>query len=462
MKRKKLFTAMVFFSILVIPAALLAMPTVFPHGTTIYKPDKCFNGYTILPTKGSQTVLIDMNGNVVKHWGNVSNEEHPVKLLKGGYVMGATGNPGRIWGDDYSNDLSVVDWDGNIIWSYKKAGMHHDFQREGNPVGSYVPGMEANPKGGKTLILSNKIVKNKKISDKPLLDDIIYEVDYDGKVIFEWLASDHFKEMDFDEIAKTVMYRYPNYSATRTPGKVGGDWIHINTASWLGPNKWYDKGDQRFNPDNIIYDGRQTTTTGIIDRKTGKLVWQMGPDFTKTKELRRIGPTIGLHHAHMIPKGLPGEGNLLIFDNGGYGGYGLPNPTSPTGLNNARSDFSRVLEMDPVKMKVVWEYTANKAGFRDRCKFYSDYISSAQRLPNGNTLITEGAFGRLFEVTPEYETVWEYVSPFYFPTEGFNMVYRAYRYPYDYVPQLKKPVEKAVIPPENTMLWLEDRRIVIK
>jgi len=131
MKRKKLFTAMVLFSILVIPAALLAMPTVFPHGTTIYQPDKCWNGYTILPTKGSQTVLIDMNGNVVKHWGNVSNEEHPVKLLKGGYVMGATGKPGRIMGDDYSNDMSVVDWDGNIIWSYKKAGMHHDFREKG-------------------------------------------------------------------------------------------------------------------------------------------------------------------------------------------------------------------------------------------------------------------------------------------------------------------------------------------
>lgn len=462
MKRKKLFGTLVLISVLLIPAALLAFPTVFPHGTTIYKPDKCFNGYTIMPTKGSQTVLIDMNGNVVKHWGNVANEEHPVKLLPGGYVMGGTGNPGRIIGDEYSNDLSVVDWDGNIIWSYKQAGMHHDFQREGNPVGYYVPGMEPNVKGGKTLILSNKIVKNKRISDKKLLDDIIYEVDYDGKIIFEWLASDHVKEMGFDQEAKTTMYKYPNYRATRTPGAVGGDWIHINSASWLGPNKWYDKGDERFHPDNIIYDGRQTQTTGIISRKTGKLVWHMGPDFTLDKKLKKIGITIGLHHAHMIPKGLPGGGNILIFDNGGYSGYGVPNPSSPTGLNNALSDFSRVVEIDPVKMKKVWEYTANKAGFRDRCRFYSDYISSAQRLPNGNTLITEGAFGRLFEVTPEHETVWEYVSPFYYHTEKFNMVYRAYRYPYEWVPQLKKPVEKAVIPPENTMLWLEDRRIVIK
>jgi hypothetical protein len=152
----------------------------------------------------------------------------------------------------------------------------------------------------------------------------------------------------------------------------------------------------------------------------------------------------------MIPAGLPGAGNILILDNGGYGGYGAPNPGAPTGINNALRDHSRVIEINPLTLKIVWEYTAKKAGYRDNCRFYSDYVSSAQRLPNGNTLITEGAFGRLFEVTPKYKTVWEYISPYYAPAENFNLVYRAYRVPYDYVPQLKKPVEKAVIPPENS------------
>ncbi|KAA2300387.1 thioredoxin, partial [Clostridioides difficile] len=76
-------------------------------------------------------------------------------------------------------------------------------------------------------------------------------------------------------------------------------------------------------------------------------------------------------------------------------------------------------------------------------KFYSPYISSAQRLPNGNTLITEGSNGRLFEVTAEHELVWEYVSPY---TDGrnTNMVYRSYRVPYQWVPQLEKPQEVAI------------------
>jgi len=453
---KKLVPVLMLFMFVFSPATLFAFPSVYPHGTTIYKPEQCFNGYTVFPTRGEGAVLIDMNGNVVRQWKNVCVEEHPAKLLPGGYIMGATGKRGRILGDEDSNDLSVVDWDGNVVWSYKKAGVHHDFQREGNPVGYYVPGMEPSLNGGKTLILSHKIVKNKKISDKKLYDDIILEVDHEGKVIFEWLASDHVREMGFERLAKIVMYRYPNYTMTRSPGVVGGDWIHVNSASWLGPNKWYDQGDARFHPDNIIYDGRQTDTTGIIDRKTGKIVWHLGPDFTATRALRKMGVTIGLHHAHMIPKGLPGEGHILMFDNGGYAGYGAPNPSAPYGLNNAKRDHSRVLEIDPITLKVVWEYNAQKAGNRDRCRFYSDYVSSAQRLPNGNTLITEGSFGRLFEVTPDYKTVWEYVSPYYSEKENYNMVYRAYRVPYDYVPQLARPAEKAVLPPENCRLRLKD------
>src|SRR5690606_1940909 len=65
--------------------------------------------------------------------------------------------------------------------------------------------------------------------------------------------------------------------------------------------------------------------------------------------------------------------------------------------------------------------------------------------PNGNTLITEGADGRLFEVTSEHEIVWEYISP-YKNNFNANMVYRAYRVPYEWVPQLQKPEEVAIEP----------------
>ena len=82
--------------------------------------------------------------------------------------------------------------------------------------------------------------------------------------------------------------------------------------------------------------------------------------------------------------------------------------------------------------------------------FYSPFISSAQRLPNGNTLITEGASGRLLEVTAAHQVVWEYISPYWGQEMPLNMIYRAYRYPYDYVPQVEKPTETAIYPVDVT------------
>ncbi len=156
----------------------------------------------------------------------------------------------------------------------------------------------------------------------------------------------------------------------------------------------------------------------------------------------------------MIPKGLPGEGTILVFDDGGWAGYGAPNPVSATGERNALRDYSRVIEFDPVTLKIVWEYSPAAVGYQTpqhNYRFYSGFFSSAQRLPNGNTLITEGADGRIFEVTREREIVWEYVSPFFYTRDPrfkpTQQIYRAYRVPYEWVPQLQKPVEKAVIPP---------------
>jgi hypothetical protein len=149
---------------------------------------------------------------------------------------------------------------------------------------------------------------------------------------------------------------------------------------------------------------------------------------------------------------LPGEGNLLLFDNGGWAGYGKSNPASPTGRMNARRDYSRVLEIDPISLQIVWQYTPAEAGFLiplDASRFYSPFVSSAQRLPNGNTLITEGSDGRIFEVTGNHELVWEYISPYWGNSRlglaaGLNMVYRAYRAPYAWVPQREAPTETQI------------------
>jgi hypothetical protein len=432
-------------------------PGIYPTGTTIYYPEKCWNGYTLFQAELHQknstgAVLIDMNGNVVNRWKGLDGM--PNKMLPGGHIMGSTGVRNFKYGYQDMVDLVEADWEGNIVWKFDKyelvkdprqpprwmARQHHDYQREGNPVGYYVPGMEPRTGGGKTLILCHKNLTNPKISDKPLVDDTIIEVDRQGKIKWEWTCSEHFEEMGFSVRSKKTLTRNPGM---KPAGGGMGDWMHMNSMSTLGPNRFYDSGDKRFHPDNIIWDGRQTNITAIIDKKTGKIVWQLGPYFTASQALRKIGQIIGQHHAHIIPQGLPGEGNILVFDNGGSAGYGAPNPGAPSGIDNAKRDFSRVLEFDPITLEIKWQYPAPGPGFGEN-RFYSSFVSSAQRLPNGNTLITEGNGGRIFEVTAGHETVWEYLSPYTHRMLKMNLVYRAYRAPYEWATLQEKPVEIAI------------------
>lgn len=155
----------------------------------------------------------------------------------------------------------------------------------------------------------------------------------------------------------------------------------------------------------------------------------------------------------MIPEGLPGAGNIMVFDNGGGAGFGESNPFAPDGRFIVERYSSRVLEIDPVTMEKVWEYSIQGHG---RFHFFSHNVSMAQRLPNGNTLITEGAAGRVFEVTVEGEIVWEYLNPFFYePDDTRHNIYRAYRVPYDWIPQLTPPEERAVVPPHPSEFRIE-------
>lgn len=311
-------------------------PSIYPTGVTIYNPEKCWNGYNLVQIKNVGALLFDMNGNEVRIWKNFHG--FPNKLLPNGDIIGHLGDRNPKYGMQDGLGLVQIDYDGNIVWEFNKyefiedegekpqwmARNHHDYQREGNSVGYYVPNSSPLVKNGKTLILGHKTLKNEKISNKRLLDDVFYEVDWEGNILWEWIASEHFDEIEFDEEAKKTLYNNPN---VRSADGGVGDWLHINCVSYLGENKWYDNGDERFHPENIIFDSREANFLAIISKKTGEIVWKLGPNWNDEKT-NHIGNIIGPHHTHLIPKGLPGEGNILVFDNGGWGGYGAPNPES--------------------------------------------------------------------------------------------------------------------------------------
>ncbi|MFT5450350.1 MAG: hypothetical protein ACI9DC_005556 [Gammaproteobacteria bacterium] len=435
------------------------MFTVYPTGTTIYKPEKCFNGYTLFPSMkhGVGAVLVDMNGKVVKTWPHI--DSFMVNLLPEGRILGGrTGRVTSVYDHTYgADDVVQEDWDGNVEWSFGKADkmtfdeargwsarQNHDLVREGCPVGYYVPGAPPKIRDAKTLMLSYRTGHWPEVTRDflPRATRMI-EVTWDGEIAWDWMPAEQFEQFGHSEAAKnTIMRHCRNQHA-----------VFQNTCSYLGPNPWYDAGDERFNPENIITDDRGTMLY-IISKKTKEIVWQVGPDYARDPKLKALGCIIGPHHTHLIPKGLPGEGNVLVFDNGGAAGYGDPNPGAPDGTWNAIRDHSRVLEINPITMELVWQYTAEHSGYLggDPARFYSRYKSAAQRLPNGNTLITESNCGRMLEITADHEIVWEYINPNNLAKPDgifYSDIFRGYRYPYAWVPQLDQPKERAVIPPAN-------------
>ena len=383
----------------------------WPKGVTVYHPQKCFGGYTLFcPVSSPAIYLIDMTGEVVHMWfvgegANRKTATHAKYMGEGRILYG-------------SNWITEMDWDGNVVWhyrpegaeedphgasgliawdpGYKIKGAHHDFQRLEN---------------GNTLILASEEVRNPTISDHPLSSDYFVEVTPEGQAVWAWHSSEHFEEFGFTEEGKRLIREAPGTHMGTGPG----DYLHTNTVEVL-PDNPLGRRDLRFRKGNILSSQRNTNTIYIIDRDTGDVVWWWGP-----------GNLVGQHHPNMLD-----NGNILVYDNGGLGGY--PRETRI---------YTRLIEVEPVSGEIVWEYVHNPRLYFHH-KFFSYSWGSAQRLPNGNTLSLDSNMGRLFEITPGGELVWEYINGYMgqFRYRGMKRmeegVYRCYRIAYEDVPDFSQ------------------------
>jgi len=352
-----------------------------PTGVTVCKEEKAYNGYTLFaPLGGDEFYLIDMKGNVVHSW-KAPYPAHFARLLPNGnilYMCHTEKGPLKAGGK--TGIVIEATWEGKIVWKYENDTLHHDFFRcrNGNTLlMCWEKVPEEIASRVKGGLPSEWRFHEEEAEDKTMWSDKIIEIDKNGKIVWEWHAYEHL-DPEKDSICPLCGRR---------------EWTHGNAVFET------KNGD-------VLTSFRQTNTVGIIDKESGNWKWKWG---------RGV-----VYHQH-DPTELP-NGNILIFDNGAH----RPGPQPPR---------SRVIEVDPRENKIVWEYSdPNYLGF------YSHVISGAQRLPNGNTLICEGNRGRIFEVTPEKEIVWEYYNPF----EGRKGtvhdkgrgtpydVFRAYKYGRDY------------------------------
>lgn len=359
-------------------------------GKVTINQEGAFQGVTIYPVTGAPKVaLISMTGEIVNIW-NVDADR--ARLLPNGNLLVVHGSK---WGryrkpwSELRAKVAEYDWSGKMVWDYDARDLaHHDVRRlqNGNTIfliRAYVP-----PKWKETV--TDPFRRALK-----LRADGVLEVDQQGNIVWEWNAYEH---LDLNSCGKLdcTTFLGRKYTKERL-----ADWTHMNTVDVLPPNKWFEQGDTRFRPGNVIITARNLSTIYIIDRETKKIVWKYSGDYK--------GGLGAPHEAHMIEKGLPGAGNILIFDNG---------PTSHPGQTFA-------LEVNPTSKEAVWIYDNGR-------NFLSPTRGSLQRLPNGNTLLSEDEGSRVFEVTPDKRIVWEF--------RGEMELSRASRHPVDYAPQLlRKP-----------------------
>ncbi|MGJ0484711.1 MAG: aryl-sulfate sulfotransferase [Methylomicrobium sp.] len=430
-----------------IAATAASAPSVYPTGTTRYDPARAFNSFILFTGGDNIAHLIDMNGNSVHEWKDAAGHstliEPAVNAGKLGHVFvtlettegkGTGLVPGQI-NRRIAKTIGELDWEGKTVWSFGDkapggaAQQHHDWARLPN---------------GNTVVLANWVHPVKGFKQPEVLDDVVYEVNPAGEVVWKWVASEHLNEFGFTPAELKLV-----------KNSAIADYLHVNNLKVVGPNRWFAAGDKRFAPDNLLFDARNANFIAIIDRKSGKTVWRLGPHYAKAtiegqlprQVPRPVDQISGQHDAHLIPEGLPGAGNLLVFDNQGVAGY--PPAAVP------RTGGSRVLEIDPVKNEIVWQYSGESSG-GPAWSFRSTHISAARRLPNGTTFIDEGQSGRLFQVTPDGDIVWEYINPYAKIGKDTvsgkqtiaNSLYRGQPVPYDWVPEGTPHTEKTVAPPE--------------
>jgi len=395
--------------------------------------NQSFDGYTLFaPEMWRYTYLINNNGTIVNMWKSDYIQALGTYLLDNGNLIRTCSkiipNPNFITGG-FTGCVEIFDWNGSLLWDFEystdKYCLHHD--------------VEVLPNGNILMIAWEKKNADEAIDAGRNSNDIqmgelwpdhIIEVEptgpSSGNIVWEWHVWDHLIQ-DHDSTKENygIVADHPelidiNFDARQ----------HFSTYADIHHTNSIDYNEEL---DQILLSIPNFCEIWIIDHSTtieeaaghtggrygkgGDLLYRWGNPQAYHAGDDNDQVFYNQHDAQWIETGSPGEGNILVFNNG---------------LKRPEDEYSSVEEIIPPldeygnyaltpgfaygPEEPTWIYTA-----QNQTDFYSKAISGAQRLPNGNTLICEGNNGYFFEVTHEKEIVWEYVNSLSNVRDVFNI-----------------------------------------
>jgi len=436
---------------------------------------RAFQGYTLIAPMGfKKTYLIDMQGRVVRTWVSDCDPAVSAYLLPDGHMLRPgmlDGEQQRFGsGPGAGGKVQEFTWEGELAWDFKyvseKRIPHHDITKLPNGNVLLIVWEKRNTA---EAIAAGRSPGS--VGSAGLHPDCLVEVKPTGKttgeVVWEWHLWDHLVQ-DYDKtkpnhgnvsdhpelvdinfgggegpiapmmatkdgVAKLRSLGYlgnspppkdtpkpapkdtPKDSSkgppNRGPGRQGADWTHFNGVDYNAKLDQIVVSVHSFSELWVI--DHSTTTaeaashTGGRSGKGGDLLYRWGNPRAFRNGSKTDQRLFNQHNAHWIPAGLPGGGHMLIFNNGSGRPGGEYSSVDEIVLPiDSQGQYSRKRRGPYGPDKPVWSYSAPK-----KSDFYSFFISGAQRLPNGNTLICSGASGTVFEVGPKNEVVWKYANP---------------------------------------------------
>jgi hypothetical protein len=320
------------------------------------------------PRDRSVAYLVDMAGEVVHSWRSKEIEHgswHHLELLPGGDLVVVLKEQG----------LARLSWDSELL-DLRRIRAHHDVAvRDDGSMVSLTWEERLVVLGGEEIpVLDDRIsffaAEGEEVEHLSMFDLIADRIPKNRvRAVLRWAKEREVARQWVERGGRDLVAsgEVPPREALCPPGTLS-DLFHLNSVEIL-PRDVPGFGRRG----HLLVSVRELDLVVVIDPEEPRVVWSWGPG-----QLQRQ------HHPTLLD-----NDHILIFDNG------------------PRRKASRVVEVDPASRRIVWEYRGGEEE-----TFYSHSRGSNQRLPGGNTLITESDYGRVLEVTPGGEIVWELFSPF--------------------------------------------------